>query len=110
MPKSPSYYSSSGEESSDEKSDMSRSHSYSHSYSRSYSRSSSESEHETPQKRKRAKSAYQFFCDRERRKIHKEHPKWRLAETSKELGKRWKRLDERKKKRFEKIAKEERDR
>ena len=113
------YYSSS-----DDDSDYSRSKSYSRSYSRSdsdseknYEQSDSENNNdyvhsssssnspkarkmrrkkEAPTiKRSRAKSGYQFFCDKERSKIYKEHPNWKLGKISQELGKRWRNADKR---------------
>jgi hypothetical protein len=76
-----------------------------------YSSSASESEEEKPKaspvrkpKAKRAKSAYLFFCDAERKKIKKQHPKWDAKKTMQELGKRWRKLDDKARKPFERKA------
>lgn len=123
------YYDSSDDESSRSKS-RSQSHDYSrsdsHNYSRSKSqddsksksRSDSSSESRSPvqspvkkpakkEKKPRKKSAYFFFCDKQRKKIMKEHPQWKLPQVSKELGKQWRELDARKKRRFVKMAEEQ---
>ena len=42
-------------------------------------------------KTKKAPNAYQKFCAKERPKIKKDHPNWKLPQVSKELGKRWRR-------------------
>lgn len=112
------YYSSSSNESSSSRS-YSRSHSRSQSEHKEYSqsdRSSSSSssrspvnspKHSPPKKKTRKKSAYFFFCDKERKKIMKENPTWRLPQVSKELGKRWRTLEDRKKRRYHKLAEEQ---
>lgn len=50
------------------------------------------------------RTSYQLFCDKERKKIAKEHPTWKLSEMSKELGKRWNALDDKKKRAFARKA------
>jgi hypothetical protein len=104
MPKK--YYNSSDDESNSSHSN-SRSPSPSPSPSHSPSSgSSSPSRSPSPKKKttKRSKTSYMYFCDSERKKIAKEHPDWKLGDVSKELGKRWKDLSDRKKKKFENMA------
>lgn len=42
-------------------------------------------------KKKRKKSAYQTWADKERPKIVKQHPRFSFGRINQELGKRWKR-------------------
>jgi hypothetical protein len=42
-------------------------------------------------KKKRKKSAYQVWADKERPKIVKQHPRFSFGRINQELGKRWKR-------------------
>jgi hypothetical protein len=42
-------------------------------------------------KKKRKKSAYQTWADKERPKIIKQHPRFSFGRVNQELGKRWKR-------------------
>jgi len=65
---------------------------------------SSRSHHEEKGKKTRNKTSYQFFCDKERKKIKKEHPSWKMTEVSQELGKRWGELDDKKKRVFARQA------
>lgn len=93
-----------------ESSSSSHSHSPSGSYSASHSPSDSASHSPSlsrspspsppPKKeavKKRAKTAYQYFCDEQRPKLQKKNPEWRLPQLSKELGAMWKAMTDRKK-------------
>lgn len=94
------YYDSSSEEESSSRSQYSSSRS-----SSGYYNSSSDEYDRSPSPiRKRAKTSYQFFTEKERKKIVKEHPKWDFAKINKELGRRWRRLDESQRKRFQRMA------
>jgi hypothetical protein len=91
-------------------------HSESDSSTRSHSSESDRSQHERKKVQKKPvskpkeeekpkhKTSYQLFCDKERKKIAKEHPHWKLSEMSKELGKRWNALDDKKKRAFARKA------
>jgi len=59
---------------------------------------------EKPKASRQNKTSYQLFCDKERKKLAKEHPSWKLSEMSKELGKRWNALDDKKKRAFARKA------
>lgn len=106
MPKRPvksPYYSSSDDSESSRSRSMSRSPSHSSSSEPSSSRSFSRSP--SPVKTTRRKSAYMYFCDVERRRVMKEHPNWTIGQVSTELGKRWKKVSERVRHRYENKAK-----
>lgn len=86
---------------------VSRSHSPSDSHSRSPSGSPSVSRSPSPSPppkkeavKKRAKTAYQYFCDEQRPKLQKKNPEWRLPQLSKELGAMWKAMTDRKKAKY----------
>lgn len=74
----------------------------SHSLSASRSPSPSPPPKVAPKKevKKRAKTAYQYFCDEQRPKLQKKNPEWRLPQLSKELGAMWKGMTDRKKAKY----------
>ena len=59
---------------------------------------------------KRALSAYLFFCQATREDLKKKNPSIKSSEILSELGKMWKTLSEKKKKPFEKMAEEDKNR
>ena len=103
MPKGkPKKYYASSSESSD--SGYSRSGSDSGDYASSYSSGSDRSPSPKRKTNKRAKSAYQFFCDVERKKIQHDHSSWALGKVSKELGKKWRNASDSVRSRYENKA------
>ena len=50
-----------------------------------------------PKLPKRARTSYLFFCEQNREKVKKDHPKFKGTEITTELGKRWKQLTSSKK-------------
>lgn len=92
---------------SESESESTRSYSDSES-SRSRSQSPSPSDSSAPSRspspKKKKKTAYMFFCEKERKVVKKEHPKWGFADISKELGKRWKKLGDRQRRRYQQKA------
>lgn len=67
-----------------------------------------------PNKPKRVKSAYLFFCDEKRssvmNKLKKNNATIKIADVSKSLGKMWKSLSPANKKKFEKLSQADRER
>jgi len=60
-----------------------------------------------PVKRLYFKTSYHIFCDKERNKVRAEFPAWKMSEVTRELGKRWNLLDEKKKRVFARQAAKE---
>jgi len=59
---------------------------------------------------KRARSAYIFFCMEKREEVKKNKPEIKATEILSELGKIWKKLTDKKKKPYEKMAQEDKKR
>lgn len=95
--KSPSYYSSSEEESSGyDRSDSDK-------YDSSYSSSRSPSPPKKPAKKK-ARSGWHVFCSEKRPGIRKKHPSWPMTDVTKELGSMWRGMSDRQKEKYNKKA------
>lgn len=56
---------------------------------------------------KRNKSPYLFFCEETRTKISKQSPELSMTDVSKELGKTWRALSEADKRKYQKMADED---
>jgi len=59
---------------------------------------------------KRTKSAYTFYLIEEGKSLREKNPSWRLPEVTKELGKRWSRMEKSEKIRFNAMARVDRGR
>jgi len=70
----------------------------------SSSSSSSSSSHEDERHVRSGKTSYHFFCDKERKKVRKERPDWKMSDVQRELGRRWNALDDKKKRVFARQA------
>ena len=53
---------------------------------------------------KRPKTSYMFYCDETRPTVVKKNPKFKLGDVSKAMGKEWKKLNDKKKEKFVKLA------
>ena len=56
------------------------------------------------------RSAYLFFCEEERPKVKESQPGLTMTEVSKTLGALWSTLDQKRKEKFVKLAKEDKER
>lgn len=63
-----------------------------------------------PEAPKRPKSSYLFFCAAKRDSVKKKNPDAKVTEISKELGKMWRALNPKKKKKYEKKAATDKER
>ena len=61
-----------------------------------------------PDKPKRAKTSFLYFCDEERPKVMSEYPELKLGQVMKELGKRWKAVTDKSK--YELMHKKDKER
>ena len=53
---------------------------------------------------KRPKTSYMFYCDESRSTVVKKNPTFKLGDVSKAMGKEWKKLSDKKKEKFVKLA------
>ncbi len=74
-------------------------------------------QHKDPNKPKRAKSSYLFFCDEKRQDIIKKFKKGlskgeniKIADVSKKLGEMWKKLDSKSRSPYEKLSQADKER
>ena len=62
-----------------------------------------------PEKPKRGSSSYIFFCKDARAEIKEEFPEMKGKEITVEMGKRWKLLSDKKKKKYIKLAEKDKE-
>ena len=63
-----------------------------------------------PNKPKRAKTAYLYFCNERRPLIKKEFPKYKMVDLSKKLGELWQKLKENDRKKYKELAEKDKER
>lgn len=63
-----------------------------------------------PNKPKRAKTSYMYFCQDHREKLKKDNPKMKMVEISKLLGQLWSTLSEKDKKEYVKSSEKDKER
>ena len=63
-----------------------------------------------PNKPKRAKTAYLYFCNERRPLIKKEFPEYKMVDLSKKLGELWQKLKENDRKKYKELAEKDKER
>jgi hypothetical protein len=63
-----------------------------------------------PNKPKRARTSYLFFCNEMRPKIKEEYPKFKMVDLSRKLGEVWKTYNEKDRHKYVKLAEKDRER